>query len=113
MKNSTDEWGHDPSIQSARRVFSMMEAAQQKVLRQLDMAEFDNRLRYARETALAGHGKACNIAAAKRRYLDETAYSEIYVCCFLGALAKQGVYIPDTVWEAHKEYADWVREVLT
>jgi hypothetical protein len=112
MKNSTDEWGHDPSIQSARRVFSMMEAAQKKVLGQLDVAEFDNRLRYVREAALAGHGKACNAAAAKRRYLDEGAFSEIYACCFLWALAKQDIYIPDMVWEAHREHADWVREVL-
>jgi hypothetical protein len=90
----------------------MMEKAQEAALTQLDVPKFDHRLRRVRDIALAGHGKACNAAAARRRYLDEAAFSEIYVCCFLWALSKQGVYIPDTVWKAHKEHADWVREVL-
>lgn len=113
MKKHVDEWGHDPAVQSARRAFSMMEKAQKKIIEQLDVAEFDTRLRRVREMALAGHGRACNAAASKRRHIDESAFADIYACCFLWALAKQGVYISDSVWDAYNEHADWVREVLT
>lgn len=112
MKQHVDEWGHDPAVQSARRAFSMMEAAQQIILKELDVPVFDNRLRRVRDMALAGHGKACGAAASQRRYLDETAYANVYACCFLWALAKRGVFVPNAMWEKHPEHADWVREVL-
>ncbi len=112
MKQHIDEWGHDPAVQSARRAFSMMEAAQQKIIKQLDVAKFDHRLRRVREMALAGHGRACNAAASKRRHIDEPAFADIYACCFLWALTKQGVYIPDSVWDVYKDHAAWVQEVL-
>ena len=47
-----DEWGHDPSVQSMRRVFSFMEEAQQELLRRLNISLFDKRLRRSREQAL-------------------------------------------------------------
>lgn len=90
----------------------MMEATQKKILLQMEVAEFDHRLRRVRDMALAGHGRACNAAAAKRQYIDETAFSDIYACCFLWALAKQGIYIPNVMWEAYPNHAGWVREVL-
>jgi hypothetical protein len=40
-----DEWGHDPSILSMRRVFSYMEQAQQELLGHLNISRFDKRLR--------------------------------------------------------------------
>ncbi len=43
-----DEWGHDPSVQSMRRVFSWMEEAQQELLGHLDISLFDKRLRNVR-----------------------------------------------------------------
>ena len=65
-----DEWGHDPSVQSMRRVFCFMEEAQQQLLRDLNISLFDQRLRRGREHALKLFEQAWPLAIKEKAEPD-------------------------------------------
>ncbi len=46
-----DDWGHDPSVQSMRRIFAYMETAQKILLGRLNISPLDTRLRRWRAEA--------------------------------------------------------------
>ena len=48
-----DEWGRDPSVQAMRKVFKGMEKSLEKILGQLDISPYDQRIRGWLEKALA------------------------------------------------------------
>jgi hypothetical protein len=89
-----DEWGHDPSVQSMRRVFSYMEQAQQELLRRLNISRFDKRLRSVREQALELFEKTWPLAVRKGIILGEKEAAPFYNHCFARALRSVGIEVP-------------------
>ncbi len=90
-----DEWGHDPSVQSMRRVFSYMEKAQQELLRNLSMSLFDRKLRRAREEALELFERVWPSAIKKGIIKSEKDAAPIYLHCLIQALKTARIEIPN------------------
>jgi len=90
-----DEWGHDPSVQSMRRVFSLMEEAQQELLRRLNISLFDPRLRLSREQALELFEQAWPLAIKQGIILNEKDTAPLYIHCLARALGSLGVEVPN------------------
>jgi len=90
-----DEWGHDPSVQSMRRVFSLMEAAQEELLRHLNISPFDPRLRRSREQALKLFEQAWPLAIRQGIVLNEKDTVPLYICCLARTLDSVGIEVPN------------------
>ncbi|OGP87539.1 MAG: hypothetical protein A2157_02900 [Deltaproteobacteria bacterium RBG_16_47_11] len=88
-----DEWGHDPSVQSMRRVFSLMEEAQRDLLRRLNVSFLDQRLRRSREQALELFERAWPLAV-KRGMMSEKDAAPLYLHCLARTLRLAGVEVP-------------------
>jgi hypothetical protein len=89
-----DEWGHDPSVQSMRRVFSSVEEAQRDLLLCLNISLFDPRLRRSREQALESFERAWRLAV-RRGGMSEKDAASLYVHCLARALRLAGVEVPE------------------
>jgi hypothetical protein len=89
-----DEWGHDPSVQSMRRVFSFMEEAQQGLLKHLNISLFDKRLRSVREQALKLFERAWPLAVRQEIIRNEKEAAPLYIHCLARALGSAGVEVP-------------------
>jgi hypothetical protein len=94
MKPTQDEWGHDPSVQGMRRVFSLMEAGQEELLRHLTVSPFDQRLRYSREQALKLFEQAWPLAVTQGIIGSEKEAVPLYLHCMARALSSAGVEVP-------------------
>ena len=90
-----DEWGHDPSVQSMRRVFSYMEEAQQELLRDLNISLFDQRLRRSRQQALELFEQAWPLAIKKGIITSETDAAPFYLHCLAQALKRARIEVPN------------------
>ena len=89
-----DEWGHDPSVQTMRRVFSSMEEAQQNLLTRLDISLFDQRLRRSREQGLQLFEEVWSLAAGRGLIMSEKDAASLYIHCLAKALSLTGVEVP-------------------
>lgn len=105
-----DEWGHDPSVQSMRRVFSYMEQAQQELLRHLNIPRFDNRLRSVREQALELFEKAWPLAVRKGMILGEKEAAPFYSHCLAQALSSEGIEVPKGVLPRDEKIIRFLQE---
>lgn len=112
MNTPIDEWGHDPTVQQVRRLFSLMENGQDALLKQLGLSSLDTRLHDSRKTALSMYEKACRLAANKGLAWDEKTYADVYVNCLIAVLEKRGIRIPNDVLEVHQPHAGLLREVM-
>lgn len=90
-----DEWEHDPSVQSMRRVFSYMEEAQQKLLRDLHISFFDRKLHRVREQALESFERAWPLAIKKGIITTEKDAAPIYLHCLIQALKMARFEVPN------------------
>ena len=90
-----DEWGHDPSVQSMRRVFSLMGDAQQELLRRLTISLFDQRLRRVRRQALELFERAWPLAVRQGIIANEKDAAPLYIHCLAKALSLVGVEVPN------------------
>ena len=90
-----DEWGHDPSVQSMRRVFSYMEDAQQELLKDLNISLFDRKLRRARQGALELFERAWPLAIKKGIIKNEKDAAPIYLHCLIQALKMASIQVPN------------------
>jgi len=93
-KSFDDEWGHDPSVQSMRRVFSAMEKAQQGLLLYLNIPLSDPRLRRSREQALELFERTWSMAG-RRGMMSEKDAAPLYVHCLARTLRLAGVEVPE------------------
>ena len=100
-----DEWGHDPSVQSMRQVFSYMETAQQELLQHLNISLFDQRLRHSREQALELFERAWPLALRKGVMMSEKDAAPLYIHCLVRALGSMGV-------ELSKEFSPEDEKIL-
>ena len=86
-----DKWGRDPSVQSMRRVFVMMEQAQKEILGVLRISPLDQRLRLWRQNALRFFEQEWNHTTRQGHHLDERQIADLYSTCFAGILEKAGI----------------------
>jgi hypothetical protein len=95
MKSIEDKWGHDPSVQSMRRIFSLMEEGQGELLGRLDISLFDPRLRRSREQALELFERVWPLAVRQGIIAKEKDAAPLYIHCLAKALSLVGVEVPN------------------
>ena len=89
-----DDWGHDPSVQSMRRVFARMESAQKELLGRLNISPFDPKLRRRREEARTFFERAWPLAARRGVVVSEEDTVSLYVHCLARTFHSDGVEVP-------------------
>jgi hypothetical protein len=94
MKSIQDEWGHNASVQSMRRVFSSMEEAQRELLLCLNISFLDRRLRRSREQALGLFERTWS-KAVRRGMMSEKDAAPLYVHCLARTLRLAAVEVPE------------------
>ena len=112
MKSIQDEWGHDPSVQSMRRVFSYMEEAQQELLRRLTISLFDQRLRRSREKALELFEQAWPLPVRQGMMMSEKDAAPLYIHCLARALSLVGVEVPGALLPGDEKIVRFLKEKL-
>jgi hypothetical protein len=105
-----DEWGHDPSVQNMRRVFSLMEEAQQELLRRLNISLFDPRLRLSREKSLELFEQARPLAIKQGIILNEKDTAPLYIHCLARALGSLGVEVPNGLLPGDEKIIDFLQK---
>jgi hypothetical protein len=108
-----DEWGHDPSVQSMRRVFSYMEEAQQELLRHLSISLFDTRLRRCREQALELFEKAWPLAVRQGMMINEKETATLYIHCLAQALSLVGFEVPKELLPRNEKIIRFLQKGLS
>ena len=111
MKSIEDEWGHDPSVQSTRRVFSFMEEAQQELLRRLNISFFDPRLRRSREQALELLERTWS-KAGRRGMMSEKDAAPLYAHCLARTLRLAGVEVPEELLPGDEKIIHFLQKEL-
>lgn len=109
---SGDEWGHDPSVQSLRRVFSYMEKAQGEWLMDLNISLFDKRLRSVREQAMKLFEKTWSRAVRQGIIRDEREAAPFYLHCLARALSSAGVEVPKDKLPKDEKIIHFLKEEL-
>lgn len=109
---SGDEWGHDPSVQSMRRVFSYIEKAQHELLMRLNISFFDKRLRSAREQALERFERAWPLAVRQGIIGNEKEAAPLYIHCLAKALSSLGVVVPKDLLPRDEKITRFLKEKL-
>ncbi len=89
-----DDWGHDPSVQSMRRVFGRMEKAQKELLGSLNISPFDPKLRRRREEARTLFERAWPLAARRGVVVSEEDAVSLYAHCLARTLHSDGIEVP-------------------
>ena len=113
MAIENDEFGHDPSVQRTRKIFSNMEKVQWDMLEKLKISTFDDRLRNIRKTALALFGKSFPLAISKGMDLDEDESAGLYAFCLAQSLKLAGILIPDNFMPDNKQLEAIVMETIS
>jgi len=113
MKSIQDEWGHDPSVQSMRRVFSLMEAAQEELLRHLNISPFDQRLRRSREQALKLFEQAWPLAVRQGIIGNEKEAAPLYLHCLARALSSASVEVPKELLPINEKIIRFLQKELS
>ncbi len=107
-----DEWGHDPSVQMMRRVFSSMEKAQSDLLRSLSLSLYDPRLRRARSRSRDLFEQTWPLAMQKEIVSHEKEAALLYMHCLVHALDQSRVSVPDQVWPKDDRIVKFLKENL-
>ena len=113
MTIENDEFGHDPSVQRMRKIFSSMEKAQWELLEKLKISTFDDRLRNIRKTALDLFGKSFPLAVSKGMDLDEKASAGLYAFCLAQSLKPVGIDVSADLLPDNKQLEAVVVEALS
>ena len=112
MKSIQDEWGRDPSVQSMRRVFSFIEAAQQELLLCLNLSFLDRRLRRSREQALEFFERTWP-KAVRRGMMSEKDAAPLYVHCLARTLRLAGVEVPEELLPRDEKVIRFLQKELS
>jgi len=113
MAIQNDDFGHDPSVQGMRKIFSSMEKAQWDMLEKLKVSHFDDRLRNIRKTALDLFGKSFQLAVSRGMNLDEKTSAVLYAFCLAQSLKPVGIDVPDNFLPDNKQLEAVVVEALS
>jgi len=112
MKSIQDEWDRDPSVQSMRRVFSFIEAAQQELLLCLNLSFLDRRLRRSREQALELFERTWS-KAVRRGMMSEKDAAPLYVHCLARTLRLAGVEVPEELLPRDEKVIRFLQKELS
>jgi hypothetical protein len=112
MKSIQDEWDRDPSVQSMRRVFSFIEAAQQELLLCLNLSFLDRRLRHSREQALELFERTWS-KAVRRGMMSEKDAAPLYVHCLARTLRLAGVEVPEELLPRDEKVIRFLQKELS
>jgi len=93
-----DEWGHDPTVQMMRRIFSLMEKSQKDLLKDLNITPFDPRLRRARSRARDLFEQTWPLATQKEAVVNEGGAALLYMHCLSHALKLNGIEVSEQIW---------------
>ena len=113
MAIQNDDFGHDPSVQRMRKIFSSMEKAQWDMLEKLKISTFDDRLRNIRKTALNLFGKSFQLAGSKGMNLDEKTSAVLYAFCLAQSLKPVGIDVADDLLPDNKQLEAVVVEAIS
>ena len=107
-----DEWGHDPTVQMMRRIFSLVEKSQKDLLRDLKISSFDPRLRRARSRARDLFEQTWPLATQKEVVVNEGGAALLYMHCLSHALKLNGIEVLEQVWPEDARIVRFLREEL-
>jgi hypothetical protein len=103
-----DEWGHDPSVQAMRRVFSSIEEAQREFLLGLNISLLDGRLRRCREQALELFERTWS-KAIRKGMMGEKDAALLYLHCLAQMLRVAGVDVPEKSLPGDEKITDFLQ----
>ena len=106
------DWGQDPSVQTMRRVFGRIEAAQETLLQRLRISPFDTRLRSWRETTLTFFEKSWVQATKHGIDLEEEQAAAIYVHCLKRAINTEGIEVAHEAFPNDEKITMLLKETL-
>ena len=107
-----DEWGKDPSVRVQRKIFKGMEKSLNEILRQLDIAPHDQRIRGWLETALVKFEMSGSLAEQMGIIMDEETAPLVYTHCLAKVIASDGIEIPESMLPQEKDTAKLVHKVF-
>ena len=107
-----DEWGKDPSVRAQRKIFKEMEKSLDEIMRQLEIAPYDQRIKGWLEKALVKFEMSWGIAEQMGIIMDEKTAPLVYTHCLAKAIASDGIEIPETVLPQEKDTVRLVHEVF-
>jgi hypothetical protein len=110
LMSSQDEWGHDPSVQRMRRVFSQMEKAQKDLLERLKLSPLDERLRRVRELTLNLFEQAWPQAQRKGLTQTEEEVATLYLHCLVKILNWEGIKTPPELFSGDQKILQFLSE---
>ena len=108
----SDEWGRDPSVRTMRRVFASMEGGQKRLMKDMGLSPFDQRLRRWRERALAAFDAAWARGARTGVELNETEAGELFVHCLVMIMTREGMEVPVEMLPRSEKLQKILREVF-
>ncbi len=106
-----DQFGHDPQVRFLRRAFAAMEASQNKLLKELNISFFDERLKRIRSATLRLFEK---VWMAHNRWdvsIDEKEMADIYLHCLAHILNVHRINIPKGLFSTNERIDKIIREV--
>ena len=107
-----DEWGRDPSVQAMRKVFKGMEKSLEKILGQLDISPYDQRIRGWLEKALAKFETSWGVANHMGIIMNEKIAPVVYTHCLAKIIGSDGIEIPEGILPEEKDTARLIHEVF-
>lgn len=90
-----DEWGKDPAVRYLRKVFASIEEGQKRLLAQLGISPFDERLRRWRESTLRLFERAWAIYIKWGIDMEIDEASSLYLHCLAKILRMNKIEIPE------------------
>ena len=112
--NNVNYWGSDPSVRKMRGVFSGMELAQKKLIKQLRISHLDARLRDARENAKNLFEKIWYHTELQDLNLkDDNGAAAIYIYCLAWALNNVGIMVPEEYFPDDRRLRGAMKGILS
>ncbi len=107
-----DAFGHDPQVRYMRRIFALIEAAQNLFLESANISPIDERLRQARLEALKLFERSWMEVSQRTGASADDVAADIYLMCLSRALSLNGFEIPDKALPQNRDLKKLVDEVL-
>ena len=107
-----DEWGRDPSVRAMRKIFKAMEKSLDEILRRLDIAPYDQRIRRWQEKALAKFEKSWAVANQMGISMNDKIAPLVYTHCLAKVIGSEGIRISEDLLPEEKNIEGLIHEVF-
>ena len=111
--NEIDEWGCDPSVHRMREILSRVEEAQRKLLEQVGISLFDNRLRQMREKTKGLFERTWTHAATQDLNMGENEIAGLYTYCLAWALGHAGIEVSEKFLPDDEKLRVFIKVILS